>query len=170
MYISLTFHDVIQQLNNVYFLKSRTKTVPSLAEAPTLSPRLFQQTSKIPPVPWNCEKKIMNFILFFLISHLVTVNQLSTLSTPNMNTFVRTSACQKFSIRRKCNAVNWFFVSKLICSKENYQNNCYLVRVWTHDPLSTSQSLTVESKLAEAKTRFMFGLLVPGPVGLHFMV
>ena len=27
-----------------HFLKSRTKTVPSLALAPTLSPRLFQQT------------------------------------------------------------------------------------------------------------------------------
>ena len=53
----------------IYFLRSKTKTVPSLAEAPTcktndetsvlnfimifltLSPRLFQQTSKIPPVP-----------------------------------------------------------------------------------------------------------------------
>ena len=34
-----------------YFLKSNTKTVPSEAEAPTLSPRLFQHTSKIPPVP-----------------------------------------------------------------------------------------------------------------------
>ena len=36
---------------DLYFLKSRTKTVPSDADAPTLSPRLFQHTSKIPPVP-----------------------------------------------------------------------------------------------------------------------
>ena len=146
--------------------------------------RQFRHLQKLQPCLLDCSNKLQRFLqcpeiarkrlwisfYFFLISHLVTVNQLSTLSTPNMNTFVKTSACQKFSIRRKCNAVNWFFVSKLICSKENYQNNCYLVRVWTHDPLSTSQSLTVESKLAEAKTRFMFGLLVPGPVGLHFMV
>jgi len=34
-----------------YFLKSKTNTVPSDADAPTLSPRLFQQTSKMPPVP-----------------------------------------------------------------------------------------------------------------------
>ena len=34
-----------------YFLRSRTKTVPSAAEAPTLSPVEFQQTSNIPPVP-----------------------------------------------------------------------------------------------------------------------
>ena len=32
--------------------RSRTNTLPSDAEAPTLSPRLFQHTSKIPPVPW----------------------------------------------------------------------------------------------------------------------
>jgi hypothetical protein len=35
----------------LYFLKSKTKTVPSEADAPTLSPRLFQHTSKMPPVP-----------------------------------------------------------------------------------------------------------------------
>ena len=34
-----------------YFLRSSTNTVPSLADAPTLSPRLFQHTSKMPPVP-----------------------------------------------------------------------------------------------------------------------
>ena len=44
------------------------------------------------------------------------------------------------------------------------------MRVWTQLPLSTSHNLTVESKLAEAKTKFMLGLLVPGPVGLHLMV
>ena len=49
---SLTFHYVTKQLKNVYFLKSRTNTVPSLAEAPTLSPRLFQQTLKMTPVPF----------------------------------------------------------------------------------------------------------------------
>ena len=34
-----------------YRLRSNTDTEPSLAEAPTLSPRLFQQISKIPPDP-----------------------------------------------------------------------------------------------------------------------
>ena len=34
-----------------HFLRSNTNTVPSLALAPTLSPRLFQHTSNIPPVP-----------------------------------------------------------------------------------------------------------------------
>lgn len=33
------------------FLRSRTKTLPSLALAPTLLPLEFQQTSKMPPVP-----------------------------------------------------------------------------------------------------------------------
>ena len=34
-----------------YRLRSSTLTDPSLAEAPTLSPRLFQQISKMPPEP-----------------------------------------------------------------------------------------------------------------------
>ena len=38
-----------------------------------------------------------------------------------------------------------------------------LVRVWVQVPFSTSQSLTVESKLAEARTSGKLGLLVPGP-------
>lgn len=42
----------VLEFEKIYgFLKSKTKTVPSDAEAPTLSPREFQQTSKIPPVP-----------------------------------------------------------------------------------------------------------------------
>ena len=39
LHLLLLTQDVIP-----HFLKSRTKTVPSLALAPTLSPRLFQQT------------------------------------------------------------------------------------------------------------------------------
>ena len=42
----------------------------------------------------------------------------------------------------------------------------YLVSVCTDVPLSTSHSLTVESKEAEASTRFMLGLLVPGHIFL----
>ena len=34
-----------------HFRKSSTQTEPSEAEAPTLSPREFQHTSKMPPVP-----------------------------------------------------------------------------------------------------------------------
>lgn len=36
---------------NIHLRKSRTNTDPSDADAPTLSPREFQQTSKIPAVP-----------------------------------------------------------------------------------------------------------------------
>ena len=54
-------------------------------------------------------------------------------------------------------------------SNDNFEE-LYLVRVWTQAPLSTSHSITVESKLADASTRFMFGLFVPGPVGLHLIV
>lgn len=42
----------ISVLTAFYYLRrSKTKTLPSDAEAPTLSPREFQHTSKIPPVP-----------------------------------------------------------------------------------------------------------------------
>ena len=37
--------------NYLVLLKSKTKTLPSAAEAPTLSPLEFQHTSNIPPVP-----------------------------------------------------------------------------------------------------------------------
>merc|ERR1719219_2428375 len=71
----------------------------------------------------------------------------------------------------------WTHLSKLPLARnfpsgENatlYTGSLCLVRVCTQVPLSTSHSLTVESKLAEARTRFMLGLLVPGPVGLHLM-
>ncbi len=42
--------------------------------------------------------------------------------------------------------------------------------VCMHSPLSTSHKRTVESKLALANIKFEFGLLVPGPVGLHLIV
>lgn len=35
----------------VYFRRSKTQTEPSDALAPTLSPRAFQHTSNMPPVP-----------------------------------------------------------------------------------------------------------------------
>merc|ERR1740129_2033440 len=72
----------------------------------------------------------------------------------------------------------WTHLSKLPLARnfpsgENatlYTGSLCLVRVCTQAPLSTSHSITVESKLAEASTRFMLGLLVPGPVGLHLIV
>ena len=51
-----------------------------------------------------------------------------------------------------------------------YTGSVCLVSVWIHKPRSTSHNRTVESNEALARIRFMFGLLVPGPVGLHLMV
>ena len=42
--------------------------------------------------------------------------------------------------------------------------------VWRQSPRSTSHSRTVESKLADARTKFALGLFVPGPVEDHFRV
>ena len=46
------------------------------------------------------------------VVYLVAVNKLTTLSTPDVNTFVKTATGQEFTIRRKCNTVDGLFVSK----------------------------------------------------------
>lgn len=52
----------------------------------------------------------------------------------------------------------------------NKPGSVCLVRVYKHCPLSTSQSLTVESNDAEARTNGKLGLFVFGPVGDHLIV
>lgn len=42
---------LVSRVFHVYFRRSKTHTEPSDALAPTLSPRAFQHTSKMPPVP-----------------------------------------------------------------------------------------------------------------------
>ena len=51
-----------------------------------------------------------------------------------------------------------------------YTGSLWRVNVWRQSPLSTSQSRTVESKLADARTKLALGLLVPGPVDDHLIV
>ena len=93
----------------IYFLKSKTKTVPSLAEAPTLKKMLklcpFIYIGILylvtPTVPADLEDSS---------SSLVAVNELAALSAPDVNTFVKTPAGQKLSVRRKCDTVDGLLV------------------------------------------------------------
>ena len=51
-----------------------------------------------------------------------------------------------------------------------YTGSLWRVNVCRQSPRSTSHSLTVESKEAEAKTSLALGLGVPGPVQDHLIV
>ena len=67
----------------LHFLRSSTKTVPSLAEAPTLSPRLFQHT-------WSKDstdyRELAGTDLKDAPRALVGVDQLAALSVPDVDT------------------------------------------------------------------------------------
>jgi hypothetical protein len=87
-------------------------------------------------------------------THLIAVNELPTLCAPDVNTLVKTPTGQKLPIRREGHAVHRLLVpgGVVVRSYGGHGSDAYLVRVCTQVPLSTSHNLTVESKLAEAKT------------------
>ena len=82
---------------------------------------------------------------------------------------VKTAAGEELPIRRERHTVHWFLVP--VDEEQLLADNFYhfftrslyahLVSLWTLVPRSTSHKRTVESKEALARTRFMFGLLVP---------